>query len=59
MTRKFVVPALIDPPGPYAPLEEWLEYRAELARMDVPGLAPFIREANPYIARLSQPDKGR
>jgi hypothetical protein len=56
-TRKFVVPAFIDPPGPYAPLEEWLEYREPLRRLDVPGLAPFIREATANIARAPQPDK--
>jgi hypothetical protein len=44
-------PALIDPPGPYAPLEEWINYRDELARSDLPGLAPFIREANANIGR--------
>ena len=47
-------PALIDPPGPYALLAEWLEYREELRRMDVPGLAPFICEADAVIARLSR-----
>jgi hypothetical protein len=45
-------PALIDPPGPYAPLEEWIEYREGLRRMNVPGLAPFIRQAEAMIARL-------
>jgi hypothetical protein len=56
-TRKFVVPALIDPPGPYAPLAEWLDYRDELQDMDLPGLAPFIREADANIARATPPDK--
>jgi hypothetical protein len=27
-----IVPALIDPPGAYVPLSEWLAYRAELDR---------------------------
>jgi hypothetical protein len=51
-TRKFVVPAFIDPPSSYAPIEEWLAYRDDLARLDVPGLASFIREATANIARL-------
>ena len=46
-------PAFIDPPGPYATLAEWISFRAELARMDVPGLGPFIREADRAIARLA------
>jgi SPP1 gp7 family putative phage head morphogenesis protein len=53
------VPALIDPPGPYASLEEWQQYRAELERMDVPGLAPFIRQADANVARLSRAFKVR
>jgi hypothetical protein len=56
-TRKFVVPALIDPPGPYATREEWLEYRDDLRRSSLPGLGPFIREADRNIARLTHPDK--
>jgi hypothetical protein len=39
-----LVPALIDPPGPYASLEEWRNYREDLWRSDLPGLAPFIRD---------------
>jgi hypothetical protein len=50
-------PALIDPPGPYAPLQKWRDYRDELRRSDLPGLAPFIREADATIARLRSPDK--
>jgi hypothetical protein len=46
-------PALIDPPGPYASLQEWLAYRDDLRRSNLPGLAPFIREADANIARLS------
>jgi hypothetical protein len=45
-------PAFIDPPGPYATLDEWLAYLADLQRLDVPGLRPFIREAEANIARL-------
>ena len=52
-------PALIDPPGPYATLQEWLDYRQELRRMNVPatavGLKPFIDEADENIARLTPP----
>ena len=55
-TRNFVVPALIDPPGPFASSEEWIEFRDDLRRLDVRGLAPFIREANANIARL-QPSR--
>jgi hypothetical protein len=47
------VPALIDPPGPFAPVEEWIEYRNELARSNIPGVAPYIREADREIARLN------
>jgi hypothetical protein len=52
----FVVPAFIDPPY-WGDLADWVQYRDDLRRMDVPGLAPFIREANANIARLSQPEK--
>ena len=47
-------PALIDPPAPDAPFAEWLAFRDELARMTVPGTAPFIRQADRIIARLSR-----
>ena len=47
--------AFIDPPGPYAPLQEWLDYRAELERSTLPNLGPFKREADAEIARLSKP----
>jgi hypothetical protein len=47
-------PALIDPPGPYAPLAEWLDYREELRRLEVTGLGPFLDEAEAVIARLSR-----
>jgi hypothetical protein len=47
-------PAFIDPPY-YGDLTEWLAYREELLRSDLPGLAPFIREADVNIARLRQP----
>jgi hypothetical protein len=45
-------PAFIDPPGPFAPLEEWIVYRDELHRSGIPGIAPYIREADCHIARL-------
>jgi hypothetical protein len=48
------VPVLIDPPGPYAPLEEWVEYREELRRMDVPGLWRFIRQADAMLAAVAR-----
>lgn len=44
--------ALIDPPGPYAPLQEWLDYRAELAASGLAALAPYLGEADRAIARL-------
>jgi hypothetical protein len=50
-------PAFVDAPGPYATLKEWLAYREELRRINVPatavGLKPFIDEADENIARLS------
>jgi hypothetical protein len=45
-------PALIDPPAPDAPLAEWLDYREDLRRSGLPGLWPFVREADAIIARL-------
>jgi hypothetical protein len=53
MAYSRLVPALIDPPGPYAPLEEGILFRDSLARLDVPGLRPFIREADRNIAHLT------
>jgi hypothetical protein len=54
-------PAFIDPPGPYASLQEWIDYREELRRMNVPatavGLKPFLDEADDVIARLRSPEK--
>lgn len=51
--------AFVDPPGPYASLQEWLDYRGDLRRLDVPGLAPFIREADANIARLRRQTTGQ
>ena len=51
-----VVPAFIDPPYG-GDLAEWIEYRADLLHMDVPGLEPFIRQANRYIRRLTPPQE--
>jgi hypothetical protein len=28
------VPAFIDPPGPLAPIEDWIEHRRELDRLE-------------------------
>ena len=57
MATNPATPAFIDPPGPYATLDEWLVYREELRHMNVPatavGLKPFIDEADENIARLS------
>jgi hypothetical protein len=50
-------PAFIDPPGPYASLDEWLTYREGLRRMTVPGLKPFLDEADEAIAHLTPPEK--
>ena len=50
-------PAFIDPPGPYASLDEWLTYREGLRRMTVPGLKPFLDEADEVIAHLTPPEK--
>ena len=44
--------ALIDPPGYFASLQEWLDFRAELRRSGLPGIAPFLRAADAAIARL-------
>ena len=49
-----VIPGLIDPPGEFAPLPEWLAYRAELDRLDWPGLAPYKASADRNIARLRE-----
>jgi hypothetical protein len=47
-------PAFIDPPDPhYGTLDEWLAYREDLRRMTVPGLKPFLDEADDVIARLN------
>jgi hypothetical protein len=55
MTTRKIVPAFIDPPSPYAPLAEWVAFRAELERMTAhPGLERFIRQADDIIARLSR-----
>jgi hypothetical protein len=48
--------ALVDPPYG-GDLQEWIRYRDDLRRMDVPRLAPFIAEADDIIARLRSPDK--
>ena len=45
--------ALIDPPSElYSSLDEWLQYRDDLRQSGIPGIAPFIREADVVIARL-------
>jgi len=55
MTTRKIVPAFIDPPSPYAPLAEWVAFRAELERMTAhPGLERFIRQTDDIIARLSR-----
>ena len=51
MATNPATPAFIDPPGPYATLKEWIDYREELRRIN--GLKPFIDEADENIARLS------
>jgi hypothetical protein len=43
---------LIDPPGVFAPVEEWLEFRDELLRSNIPHIQPHIDEANRAIDRL-------
>ena len=50
-------PALIDPPGRWAVVEEWLAYRDELARSGIPNIAPFVREADMMIARLRRGER--
>ena len=37
--------------------EEWIEYREELRRSDLPGLAPFIRQADESILARRVKDK--
>jgi hypothetical protein len=50
-------PAFVDEPSPYAPVEEWIEFRDDLLRSGLPGIAPFIREANRAIARLRRGER--
>jgi hypothetical protein len=47
-------PAFIDPPY-WGDLQDWIDYREDLMRSDLPGVAPFVREADEYIARLTPP----
>jgi CopG antitoxin of type II toxin-antitoxin system len=43
----------IDPPGPFAPLEEWLTFRAEIAGLGTGSvIEETLREADAQIARL-------
>ena len=51
-----IVAALIDPPY-WGGLQDWIEYRADLLRSGLLGLAPFIREADENIERMRQADK--
>jgi hypothetical protein len=52
-----VVPAFIDPPY-WGGLQDWLDYRDELRRLaPLPGLGPFVREADEKIAHLSPHEK--
>jgi hypothetical protein len=45
-------PALIDPPGAFAPLEEWIEFRDQLRQSGIPRIASILRETDRHIARL-------
>jgi hypothetical protein len=49
-------PALIDPPY-WGDLQEWVRYRDELAQSGLPGLKPFLDEADDVIASLTPPAK--
>jgi hypothetical protein len=43
----------IDPPDPvFGSLQEWAEYRAALRRSGLPGLEPFITQADKIIEGL-------
>jgi hypothetical protein len=53
------LPGFIDPPGPFSPLSEWLEYRADLNRLDWPGLGPYKAQADRHIARLRAEKKDK
>ena len=53
MAISLTCPAFIDPPGPYASVQEWLAFRDELRRSGLPGIAPFIRAASATIARAA------
>ena len=65
------VPAFIDPPGPFAPMRKWIEYRSGLDRLEAelrvsfPDLAwldamqPFKDQADKAIlSRLIPEDRG-
>jgi hypothetical protein len=51
MAVNAATPAFIDPPY-YGTLQEWIAYRDDLRRWNLPGLKPFIREADANIRRL-------
>jgi hypothetical protein len=45
--------AFIDPPDPvFGSLQEWAAYRAALRRSGLPGLEPFIAQADKIIESL-------
>jgi hypothetical protein len=51
-------PAFIDPPGPFASLEEWESFRVDLEqaqRNGLPHLGRLLREAAREIARRRKP----
>jgi hypothetical protein len=43
--KKKQVPAFVDPPGPLAPIEDWIEHRRELDRLEAE-----LRVSHPDLA---------
>ncbi|MEI9428724.1 hypothetical protein [Mesorhizobium sp. Cs1299R1N3] len=48
--------AFVDPPTPFAPLEEWIAFRAEMAKIKprTADVEKFIRDADETIKRLKK-----
>lgn len=48
----------IDPPGPFAPIEEWRSFLEEMRKLpqESPQVSESVREAEAMIARLEDED---